>query len=59
MQQRLRTGSVSVKEHHDDLKVELERRDATVQKLRRDVLKLQEQRDMFQSQVRTAALNVR
>lgn len=44
---------MSVKDHHSVLKSELARRDETIQKLRRDVLNLQEKRDAAVSEVRT------
>ena len=51
LQDRLRDGQVSVKDHHSVLKSELARRDETIQKLRRDVLSLQEKRDAAVSEV--------
>ena len=43
---------MSTKDHHSVLKSELARRDETIQKLRRDVLSLQEKRDAAVSEVR-------
>lgn len=52
LQDRVRDSQVSKKDHHDILKSELARRDETIQKLRRDVLALQEKRDAAVSEVR-------
>jgi len=51
LQDRLRDGQVSNKDHHSVLKSELARRDETIQKLRRDVLNLQEKRDTAVAEV--------
>ena len=58
LQERLRDGHVSTKDHHSVLKSELARRDETIQKLRRDVLSLQEKRDAAVSEVRMPSLTV-
>lgn len=51
LQNRLRDSHVSTQDHHDILKSELARRDETIQKLRQDVLILQEKRDNAVSEV--------
>ena len=50
---KLRESQVSKQDHNDVLKSELTRRDETIQKLRRDVLVLQEKRDTHQAEVWT------
>ncbi len=49
---------MSTHDHHAVLKSELGRRDDTIQKLRRDVLALQEKRDAAHSEVGARALVV-
>lgn len=51
LQERIRESQLSTKDHHEVLKSELARRDDTIQKLRRDVLQLQEKRDAAVSEV--------
>ncbi len=51
LQAKLRDSPASSQEHYDVLKQELTRRDETVQRLRREVLMLQEKRDHYQSDV--------
>ena len=45
---------MSTQDHHEVLKSELGRRDETIQKLRRDVLALQDKRDSAVAEVGTA-----
>lgn len=52
LQERIRESQLSTKDHHEVLKSELARRDDTIQKLRRDVLQLQEKRDAAVSEVK-------
>ena len=51
LQSKLRESKSSSHDHHDMLKSELARRDETIQKLRHDVLRLQEKRDAYQAEV--------
>ena len=51
LQSKLREGTISSKDNQEVLKSELRRRDETIQKLRRDVLLLQEKRDSHQAEV--------
>lgn len=52
LQDRVRESQMSTKDHHEILKSELARRDETIQKLRRDILSLQEKRDAAVEEVR-------
>ncbi|KAK0062771.1 myosin-9-like isoform X1 [Biomphalaria pfeifferi] len=54
LQEKLREGNISTHDHHEVLKSELARRDDTIQKLRRDVLTLQEKRDSSLAECETA-----
>lgn len=57
LQDRVRESQLSTKDHHEILKSELARRDETIQKLRRDVLSLQEKRDAAVEEVNILPLN--
>jgi chromosome segregation ATPase len=54
LQTKLRESQSSSHDHHDLLKSELARRDETIQALRHDILRLQEKRDAYQSEVRSS-----
>ena len=58
LQGKVRDSSMSQQDHHDVLKSELARRDETIQKLRRDVLVLQEKRDTYQTEVGEGEIHV-
>ena len=51
LQSKLRDSQSSTQDHYEVLKSELGRRDETIQKLRREVLHLQEKRDHYQAEV--------
>lgn len=52
LQEKLRDGQLSTQDHHEVLKSELGRRDDMIQKLRRDVLNLQDKRDSAIAEVK-------